>query len=112
IDALSFLFSALFLRGITATEPAPVPRAEREGMKQELVAGLRFLSQDRILSALVVSTLILSFSGQIIGTVIVAFMARDLGFKPGILGMIFAVGGITSLVGAMGAGALQQRWGV
>jgi MFS family permease len=112
IDALSFLLSALFLGRIASTEPVPIPHGEREGMKEELLAGLRFLRGERILLTLAASTLILSFSGQIIGTVIVAFMARDLGFKPGILGMIFAVGGVTSLMGAMGAGPAQQRWGV
>src|SRR5262249_17922624 len=111
VDAVSFLFSALFLGMIRAPEPPPLPNAERQGMKEEVVEGLRVVLRDRILLALAVTTLILSLSGGMIGTGIVAFITRTLGFKPGILGMIWAVGGVTSMLGAMAAGPLGRRLG-
>jgi MFS family permease len=112
VDAVSFLFSALFLGMIRAPEPPPVPHAERLGMKQEVMEGLRVVLRDRILFSLAVTTLILSLSGGMIGTVIAVFMVRTLGFKPGVLGMIWAVGGVTSLLGAMAAGPLARRLGI
>jgi predicted MFS family arabinose efflux permease len=112
VDAVSFLFSALFLGLIRTPEPPPVPHGERQGMKQEIIEGLQVVRQDRILLSLAVTTLILGFSGGMIGTVIAAFMVRTLGFKPGILGMIWAVGGVTSLLGAMAAGPLARRLGI
>jgi predicted MFS family arabinose efflux permease len=112
VDAVSFLFSALFLGMIRAPEPPPVPHAERQGMKQEIAEGLQVVRRDRILLSLAVTTLILSFSWGMVGTVIAAFTVRTLGFKPGILGMIRAVGGLTSLLGAMAAGPLARQLGI
>src|SRR5207244_12969089 len=100
IDSVSFLFSALFLGLIATPEPAPIPHAERQGMTRELGEGLRAVRADPVLLSLTASTLLLGCSYGAIGAVIVAFMVRDLGFKPGVLGMIFAVGGVTSLGGA------------
>jgi MFS family permease len=111
VDAVSFLFSALFLGMIGTPEPPPIPHAERQGMREEVVEGLRVVLQDRILLSLAVTTLILSLAGGMISTVIVAFMTRTLGFKPGVLGMIWAVGGVTSMLGAIAAGPLARRLG-
>jgi predicted MFS family arabinose efflux permease len=112
VDAVSFLFSALFLGMIRAPEPPPVPHGEQQGMRQEIVEGLQSVRREPILLSLAVTTLILGLSGGMIGTVIAAFMVRTLGFKPGILGMIWAVGGVTSLLGAMAAGPLARRLGI
>jgi MFS family permease len=112
IDSVSFLFSALFLGLIAAPEPAPIPHAQRQGMSRELVEGLRAVRADPVLLSLTASTLLLGFSYGAIGAVIVAFMVRDLGFKPGVLGMIFAVGGVTSLGGALTAGPIARRLGI
>jgi MFS family permease len=112
IDALSFLFSALFLGSIRTPEPPPNRREEQAGMRRELIEGLTTVRDHPLLAALAASTLLLGLSFGIIGTVIVAFMARDLGFKPGVLGMIWSIGGITSLLGATIAGPLTRRIGI
>ncbi len=39
------------------------------------------------------------------------FAVRDLGFDPGVLGMIFAAGGVSSLLGALVAGRAARRLG-
>lgn len=44
------------------------------------------------------------------GVVFLLYLARDLGFGPGVLGLIFAMGGISSLLGAMLAKRLCARW--
>jgi MFS family permease len=111
IDSLSFLVSALFLGMIAAPELAPTAHAARQGMKRELLEGLSLVRGNRLLRALAASTLLLGLSGGAIGAVIVAFMVRDLGFKPGVLGMIFAVGGVTSLGGALAAEPTARRLG-
>ena len=48
--------------------------------------------------------LLLVFSGRIVGVAILLYLADDVGFDPGALGMIFAVGGVTSLAGTAVAG--------
>lgn len=112
VDSMSFLFSALFLGLIAAPEPVPAPRAQRQSMSRELAEGLRAVQADPVLRFMAASTLLLGFSSGAIGAVIVAFMVRDLGFKPGVLGMIFAVGGVTSLGGALAAAPLARRLGI
>jgi MFS family permease len=39
-------------------------------------------------------------------------MARDLGFAPGVLGTIWALGGISSLVGALATDPTSKRFGI
>jgi len=46
-----------------------------------------------------------------IGTVIVLYTNQEVGFSPGVLGMIFAVGGVSSFLGAAVAGRLP-RFGI
>jgi MFS family permease len=111
LDALSFLVSALFLGLIRRPEPPPTPREVRMGMRQELLEGLRTVRYHPLLAALAVAILLMSIFHGIIGTVIVAFMVRDLGFQPGVLGMIWAIGGLTSLGGAIMAAPLARRLG-
>jgi MFS family permease len=112
IDALSFLVSALFIGMIRAREPELEPAAERPGAMAEFVEGLQVVRRSAVLGSLAVSTLLLGLSGGAVGAVMVAFMTRTLGFPPGVLGMIWAVGGVTSLLGALAAGAVIRRLGV
>ena len=57
VDAVSFLFSALFLGMIRAPEPPPVPHGEQQGMRQEIVEGLQAVRREPILLSLAVTTL-------------------------------------------------------
>jgi predicted MFS family arabinose efflux permease len=51
------------------------------------------------------------FFGGMYGTLVVLYMTRDLGFSPGVLGTIWAVGGASSLLGALAAGRATRRLG-
>jgi MFS family permease len=73
--------------------------------------GLRAVVRDPILRALAGCHLTVSFSFGMIGAVILLFTTRTLGLAPGLQGAIFAVGGITSLLGAAFAGRLTRRGG-
>ncbi|HLK61132.1 MAG TPA: MFS transporter [Chthonomonadaceae bacterium] len=112
IDALSFVWSAILLGRIRTPEPPPIPHAEREGIAHELKGGLRTVRANPYLTVLTLVALFQGAAHGIFGTVVVAFMARDLGFQPGVLGMIWAVGGITSMLGALGAGTVARRLGM
>jgi MFS family permease len=50
--------------------------------------------------------------GGIYGALVVLYMVRDLGFAPGILGTIWALGGLSSFVGAVSAGPTTRRIGM
>ena len=111
VDAISFLGSALFLCLIRKPEPPPSAHQVRVGIRTELFVGISTVRVHPLLSAFACSTILRGLSHGIFGTVVVAFMARDLGFKPGLLGMIWSIGGLASLAGAMAAGPLARRFG-
>jgi MFS family permease len=117
LDALSFLFSAAFLRRIRAPEISPNQGSDesvehRTSMYREVREGVGTVVRDSILRPLAGVTVLLDFSGRIVGAVISLFALRELGFEAGVLGMIYAVGGITSLLGALASGSLNRRLGV
>ena len=114
VDALSYAASALALRGVREV-PAP-PRASATGPRgRELIddvgAGLRAITAHPSLRALVVVEVLLAFSMSLSGTSYMIYVARDLALPTGVLGMIFAVGGLGSVIGAVLAPRLGLRLG-
>jgi MFS family permease len=112
LDGLSFLASALFVSRIHAPEPPPAPAAQRESMAREIGEGLGVLLRHPVQRALTGALLARDLSYGIIGAVIVLYGTRTLGFQPGVLGMIFGVGGLSSLLGAVLAGRVTCRLGL
>ena len=111
IDAISFLFSAAFVWTISAAEPSPHSEAARESLGRELTEGALFVLNDPILRALVPAIAIGTFGNSMFGTEYSLYALRALGFKPALLGVIFAIGGIGSLVGALIVGRISNRFG-
>jgi Na+/melibiose symporter-like transporter len=111
IDAVSFLSSALFLKQVQVVEAANTTGA-RPGMKQEIEEGLRLVASQPVLRATAIAGTTLWFGLAIFGTLISLFALRELGFEAGPLAMIFAVGGISSLLGSLLAQPVTRRLGV
>jgi MFS family permease len=111
LDALSFVASAAFVALIRAPEAAPRARKQRR-MWIESVEGLRFVVSHPVLRVLAGSTMLLKFAFSVFSTVFMLFVTRELGFAPGVLGMIFAVGGVSSLLGALVGRRATIRWGI
>ena len=105
IDAATFLISATFVALIRTPEPPPTERIERPNLWREMVDGLGALNADRSLRAMALSFASMSLAFGILGTVYALYALRDLGFEPGPLGLVYAVGGVSSL----GASLLTRR---
>lgn len=112
VDALSFVISAVFLREIRASEPPPALVEDREGALAEAVEGTRTVMRDPILRSLAGVTPLASFGVGMFFATYMIFVTRSLGFQPGLLGVIFGLGGLSSLAGAVLAGPLARRFGV
>ena len=111
VDAVSFLGSALFLQSIKAPEASPSV-VERRSVIREVIDGLQVVVRSPLLRATAISSITLDFSMRVFGTVVLLYMIRDLGFEPGILGMIFAVGGVSSLIGSVVAARTGRSLGL
>jgi MFS family permease len=112
IDAASFLVSAVFVSSIRTPEPPPPAPSQPASVWREMIDGLKALAAERSLRALAVSVALLNCSFGIVGTIIALYALRELGFQPGLLGLVFAVGGISSLVAAVLAQRLTRRLGI
>ncbi|WP_246257524.1 MFS transporter [Amycolatopsis anabasis] len=104
VNALSFLWSAWWLRRIRTPDPRPV-RAERPRLWREIGEGLRLVFGHPILRAIGLNAAVLSLfqSGQI--AINVVFLLREIHLSPGIIGVLST----STLVGAV-LGALCARW--
>ncbi len=111
IDAITFLASAGFIAGIRSPETRSARVAEKPGLLRDIAEGLQILWRDPTLRAIAGAVATLDFSFGIVGTIISLYALRELGFSPGPLGLIFAVGGATSLLAALFAGRLTTRFG-
>jgi predicted MFS family arabinose efflux permease len=96
---------------VRAPEPAAVAEVQ-PNMLREIIEGLRFTLHHTVLRATAACTLSKEFFGGIYGALVMLYMVRDLGFAAGILGSIWAVGGLSSLAGAVSAGSMTRRLGI
>jgi MFS family permease len=112
IDALTFLVSAALVGTVRAAEPRA--RAERTtaSVWREMIEGLSALSANRSLRALALSGAAMQCAFGILGTVYALYALRELGFRPGLLGMVYAVGGISSLAASALVGRLNRWLGI
>jgi MFS family permease len=114
VDAVSFVLSAFFLFRIKAEEQAPT-QAERQagpGMKAEVAEGLRWVFGNRYLRWIAASTATFNFFGNMIFAVFLVFAVRELGLRPGVIGLVLAISNIGYLAGALLANRLSRRFGV
>lgn len=123
VDALSFMLSALCLRGVPETAPAApasTPVSQRTGgwlvpalqaVWADASAGLRLVACHPGLHVLATAEVLLAAGGGLFGTCFMIFVTRDLGLSTGPLGLVFAVGGLGALLGAWAAPAAGRRWG-
>jgi MFS family permease len=112
IDAVTFVWSALTLRRIKRLEPVRDPEQAQEHILRDTLEGLRFVRRNAVLVGLGGSLFLMSCSMQIVGTVYLLFVNQELGFNPGVLGLIFATGGLFSLFASLSAGRLMLKVGI
>lgn len=115
LDAASYVASALCLRRVdelpAAGEPALADGSPWHVWWCESRDGVRALLAHpslRVLAALEACT---ALAMSLAGTSYMIFVARDIGFEPGLLGVVFATGGLGALLGAAAAPRLGRRLG-
>jgi predicted MFS family arabinose efflux permease len=108
VDAVSFLFSALFLGSIHRADVVP-DRAARRPLRTEIAEGLSFVVRHPLLRRIVACTGTGNLFGTIASTLVVLYALRTLGLSESTLGLVFSAGSVGGLLGAASA-ARFARW--
>jgi len=109
-DALSFLFSAWILRGIPpGASDAPKMRGKSVGA--EIREGLAAIWHNTTLRALAWSIAVWQLFRHAYIAIVVLFAARELGFSPGRVGVLWMLAGLGSLAAAGAVEPLNRRFG-
>ena len=112
IDAGSFLVSAVLLGSIRRPEAPPPPAADREPVLDEIRTGLRLVIHDPVLRGLAWGSMGLAAMWGVFGATWLLFITDGLHLGPATIGVIAALGGFGSLLGALLAERTTRRFGV
>jgi MFS family permease len=112
IDAVSFVVSALFVGSIRRREPDRPGVTERRPIVAEIREGLRPIVRSPILRAIAGASSASHFLWGAFGSVYLVFTTEELGLGPATIGVIAAVGGASSFVGAVLAERVSRRMGI
>ena len=99
-DSVSFVWSALFIGRIGVSEEVEPPTAERN-LAREILAGLRYLVTDGRWRAMATFIAVFNLGTGITSPLILVFAVRRLGLSAGQLGLVFSLGNVGWLVGAL-----------
>ena len=116
LDALSFVFSAIFVVGIRRAEPPIVPHdvatGRKPSMRQEIALGLRYVTGHRWLRSIAATTGTSNLFGSISGAILILYLVRDHAFTAQLIGFAFSIGSVGVLSAALVTNRLTNRFGV
>jgi MFS family permease len=114
VDAASFVVSTVFMLRMTHRENVPRqdPDEPRPKMWPQVKEGLAWVLGNRQLRAIAGCTGTSNFFGQVVFAIFILYAVRVLHLSSVELGVVFAVGSVGSIFGALLANRLQKRLGV
>ncbi len=107
VDALSFLWSALFLGRIDAPDP-PAPPQQSTGA----LTGARWIRGNAIIRAELLGVATLNFFNFIYFALFLLYATRALQVKPAALGLVLGSASVGTLLGSFVTGRVSRRVGV
>jgi len=110
VDALSFLWSAVWIRAIRHREERPPRRPDRH-LGREIAEGLRFVVREPLLRAIAGNTATFVLWQSAHSAVTVVFLVREIGLSAGAIGLLSTVGLAGALLASALAGRLTGRFG-
>jgi MFS family permease len=111
-DAVSFVASAGFLARIKREEALEARGLQERRLFAEIVEGLRFVVGNPFLRPSMVYVAIFNFFSQVLSAVFLVYAVRELDLSPTAIGIIFGVGDVGFLAGAVLAPRVSARLGV
>ncbi len=123
IDAISYVLSALALRGLPEREPGPAAPADGKdpgagspatgtgfhSVRQEVAEGILELLRTPLLRMLTITSSLGMLAGSVTAAVQMLFLVDQLELTPTTIGIVLACGGVGSLAGAMISSRVAER---
>jgi MFS family permease len=112
-DAISFLASALFLSRIRRPERTSEPRPEQpRAFRAEIREGLGFVLRHPILRPIVLFVGVSNVFVNMLFAIYLVYAVRELGLDAKTIGLIFSLGSLGSLLGALTANRVARAVGI
>ncbi len=111
VDAVSFVLSGAWLTRIEAEETVEL-LDEQRSILGDIRDGLRFVVQDPYLRPSMIYVAVFNFFAQILGAIFLVYAVRDLELSAGTIGLVFGLGNIGFLAGAVLAPRISGRLGI
>ncbi|HSI96970.1 MAG TPA: MFS transporter, partial [Gaiellaceae bacterium] len=114
-DAISFLASGLFVLRIRKPEERPqvaLVDGRRPSQWTDLKEGLRFVLGHPNLRAQAGCTATSNFFSNVAFAIFLVFAVRELRLSAGLIGIVFSIGSAGSLLGAVTAKRISNRFGI
>jgi MFS family permease len=114
LDAISFLFSAVFLFFIRKREELPEQHEheQRPSMLADAREGLGFVLRNAYLRAISICTATSNFFWSMGGAILVVYAVRELDMSAAALGLAFSLGNVGPLCAALTTNKISGRLGV
>ena len=107
IDAVSFLWSALFLGRIHSVDPPAGPESTGG-----IMAGARWIRHNAIIRAELLGVATLNFFNFIYFALFLLYATRELNVQPAALGIVLGAASVGTLLGSVITGRISRRFGV
>ena len=112
VDAISFGVAGALVALIRRPEPEPQAKADRARMRTQLREGISYVFRQPYLRILTVCTGSWNLFVSITFGVYLVFVVRELGVSAGVVGVMFMVGNVGTLVGALVSARIARRFGI
>jgi MFS family permease len=113
LDGVSYLVSAIAVAAARPPRDArPVRRPERIAMFAGIGEGLRRVANDRVLRDLAGSTGLFNLGSGMLLAVVVLFATTEVGLDAAGFGLVYGLGNVGFILGALAVGALTERVGI
>jgi predicted MFS family arabinose efflux permease len=97
---------------IRTREPGRANTGRRSSLWTDAVEGVRAVGRDPTIRALAVGWAAIDLFNAMLEAVVILYLTRSIGLPAGILGVVFAVGGVGFVVGALLPGRITSSIGV
>jgi len=112
-DAISFVASGLSLLRIRHRAEKPVQHDhQRPSFRTEISEGLRYTLRNPIQRAFIVFVAPMNLFSNMLFAIYLVYAVRVLDLTPTLIGIIFSIGSVGSLIGALTANRSARRFGI